>query len=185
MTHPTAAELAVALDHIRRSPTDDGVVVLVVRRPAVDEREVLEVGELSVADGLVGDSWSVRGSRDTDDGGPHPDMQLNVMNARVAAAVSPDPERRALAGDQLHVDLDLSAANVPPGTRLAVGEAVIEITDRPHRGCAKFRDRFGADALRFVNSPTGRELNLRGVNAKVVVPGTVRPGDRVAKVPPG
>lgn len=182
MTHPTAAELQTALDHIRRSPGDAGVVALVVRRPTVGEREVLEVGLLSVDEGLVGDSWSTRGSPHTADGSPHPDMQLNVINARAAAAVSPDPDRRALAGDQLHLDLDLSTANLPPGTRLAVGEAVIEITDRPHRGCAKFRRRFGAAAMRFVNSEVGRELNLRGVNAKVVVAGTVRPGDRVAKL---
>ncbi|MEZ5141845.1 MAG: hypothetical protein R2726_04915 [Acidimicrobiales bacterium] len=182
MTHPTATELQTALDPIRRSPSDAGVVALVVRRPTVGEREVLEVGLLSVDEGLVGDSWSTRGSRHTADGSPHPDMQLNVINARAAAAVSPDPDRRALAGDQLHLDLDLSTANLPPGTRLAVGEAVIEITDRPHRGCAKFRRRVGAAAMRFVNSEVGRELNLRGVNAKVVVAGTVRPGDRVAKL---
>ena len=93
-----------------------------------------------------------------------------------------DPDRRVLAGDQLHVDLDLSEANLPPGTRLALGTAVIEVTPEPHRGCAKFVERFGRDAMRFVNSPIGRELRLRGLNARVVVPGTVRPGDEIRKV---
>ena len=94
-----------------------------------------------------------------------------------------DPDRRALAGDQLHLDLDLSLANLPPGTRLALGSAVIEVTAKPHLGCAKFVDRFGRDAMRFVNSPVGRELRLRGLNARVVVAGTVRPGDEVRKLP--
>jgi MOSC domain-containing protein YiiM len=109
-------------------------------------------------------------------------MQLNVINARLSGLIAIDPDRRALAGDQLHIDLDLSHDNLPPGTRLGLGEAVIEVTEQPHTGCAKFRRRFGADALRFVNSPTGRELRLRGLNAKVVVAGTIRRGDEVRKL---
>ena len=108
-------------------------------------------------------------------------MQLNIINARAIALISPDPERRALAGDQLHVDLDLSPENLPPGTRLAVGDAVIEVTAQPHTGCKKFSARFGSEAWRFVNSPEGSALRLRGINAKVVQPGLIRPGDRVVK----
>lgn len=182
MSHRTTAELDTDLDHIRAAPTDSGTVALIVRRPAVDEREVLEVAELTLHDGVVGDTWRARGSRHTDDGGPHPEMQLNVINARAIASISPDPDRRALAGDQLHLDLDLSVENLPPGTRLALGEAVIEVTARPHNGCAKFSERFGIDAVRWVNSPEGKRLHLRGINAKVVVPGTVRQGDAVTKV---
>ena len=152
-------------------------------RPAEGERDVLAVGELHPDHGLVGDNWGQRRSRRTEDGSAHPDMQLNVINARLSTFVAVDPERRALAGDQLHLDLDLSAANLPPGTRLALGSAVIEITEIPHTGCAKFVARFGKDAMRFVNSPLGRELRLRGLNAKVVVAGTVRPGDEVRKIP--
>jgi MOSC domain-containing protein YiiM len=143
---------------------------------------VLEVGVLDPAEGLVGDTWNVRGSGRTADGSSHPDMQLNVMNARVVALLAQDLERRALAGDQLYLDLDLSVSNLPPGTRLALGEAVIEVTDQPHTGCAKFSSRFGVDALRFVNSPEGKELRLRGLNARVVVPGAVRQGDTVTKL---
>jgi hypothetical protein len=183
MVHRTTAELDAELDHIRAAPTDGGTLTLIVRRPSVGEREVLATGELSLADGLVGDSWRERGSRHTEDGGPHPEMQLNVINARAIAAISPDPDRRALAGDQLHLDLDLSVENLPPGTRLALGEAVIEVTARPHNGCAKFSERFGIEAVRWVNSPEGKRLHLRGINAKVVVPGTVRSGDTVTKVP--
>ncbi len=183
MNHPTTAELEAGLDDVRSSPRDEGRVELVVRRPAVDEREVLVEGSLDTTDGLVGDTWRVRGSSSTPDGLAHPLAQLNVMNARAAVLVAGgDTDRRPLAGDQLYVDLDLSYDNVPPGTRLAVGTAVIEVTEKPHRGCAKFAARFGKDALRFVNSPAGRELNLRGVNARVVVPGTVRPGDPVRKL---
>jgi hypothetical protein len=182
--HLTTADLEAALDHLRAAPSDEGTVELVVRRPAVDEREVLAEGQLDLAAGLVGDTWTERGSSRTPDGGPHPDMQLNVINARLSALVAIDPDRRALAGDQLHVDLDLSIENLPPGTRLGLGTAVIEVTPQPHTGCAKFTARFGQDAMRFVNSPLGRELRLRGMNAKVVVPGTVRPGDPIRKLPP-
>ncbi len=181
MEHRSAAVLAAGLDHVRCSPADHGRLELIVRRPAVGEREIVAEGELDVEKGLVGDTWSLRPSRRTADGGPHPDMQLNVMNARAALLVAGSPERRALAGDQLYVDLDLSAANLPPGTRLRVGAAVIEVTDQPHRGCDKFAARFGRDALRFVNTGAGRELRLRGLNARVVVSGTVRTGDVIHK----
>lgn len=183
MEHRSSADLSALLDEVRRSPGDNGRVDLIVRRPAVDEREVLEEAELDLDLGLVGDTWGIRPSSRSADGGAHPDMQLNLTNARASALIAVDDDRRPWFGDQLHVDLDLSGNNLPPGTRLQLGTAVIEITDQPHTGCAKFSGRFGLDALRFVNSPAGRALNLRGVNAKVVVPGTVRRGDTVRKVP--
>lgn len=177
--HLTTAELHGGLDHIRASPRDEGVVSLIVRRPAVEQREVLEVGELDLEVGLVGDNWSTRGSGRTPDGAADPNSQLNVMNARLAALVARAPEGWGLAGDQLYLDLDLSMANLPAGTRLELGSAAIEVTAKPHLGCAKFTRRFGRDAMRFVNSPVGRELRLRGLCAKVVTPGTVRRGDTV------
>ena len=132
--------------------------------------------------GLVGDTWNQRGSRSTPDGSSHPDMQLNIMNVRSTALVAQDRERWSLAGDQLYVDFDLSGQNLPPGTRLRIGDATIEVTAIPHTGCAKFVSRFGLDAMKFVNSPVGRELNLRGICAKVVEPGAIRAGDRVRKI---
>ena len=155
---------------------------LIVRRPRIGEREVLDEGQLDIVDGLVGDTWSTRGSRRSKDGLAHPDMQLNIMNARVIALVAQDRERWHLAGDQLFMDLDLSGENLPPGTRLAVGSAVIEVTDQPHTGCQKFVSRFGLEAMKFVNSPVGRELNLRGINARVVQPGMIRVRDVARKV---
>ncbi|HEX6238840.1 MAG TPA: MOSC domain-containing protein [Acidimicrobiales bacterium] len=181
--HRTTSELVAALDHLRDAPPRAGTLELVVRRPLVGEREVLEAGVLDPDEGLVGDGWRARGARHTPDGAADPDRQVTVINARLSRLVAVDPERRALAGDQLHVDLDLSVANLPPGTRLAVGTAVIEVTEPPHTGCAKFRDRFGRDALRFVNSPDGRALRLRGLNARVVTGGVVRPGDEVRIAP--
>jgi hypothetical protein len=182
--HLDTAVLERGLDDIRRAPDDNGTLELIVRRPQVDAREVLDAVELSTSEGVVGDTWSVRPSGRTDDGGPHPDMQLNIINARVSRLVAGDDDDvRALAGDQLHVDLDLSSENLPPGTRLAIGETVIEITDQPHTGCAKFAARFGKQALRFVNAGVGRELRLRGINGKVVMPGTVRRGDKISKLP--
>lgn len=181
--HRTAEELEAFLPTLRAAPTEDGTLDLLVRRPAVGEREVLDEGELTVEDGLAGDTWRVRGSKRTPDGSAHPDMQLTLMSARMVGFLAGDPERRARAGDQLYVDLDLSHHNLPPGTRLRIGEAVVEVTDQPHTGCAKFVDRFGAPAMRFVNGGVGRELRLRGLNARVVVPGVVRQGDSVFKVP--
>lgn len=182
MAHPDPATLEEGIDEVRASPADDGVLELVVSRPAVDRRELLDEARLSSSDGLVGDTWKDRPNRRTADGSAHPEMQLNIINARMSRLLSHDDDIRALAGDQLHVDLDLREANLPPGTRLSIGSAVIEITAMPHTGCAKFSARFGQDAVRFVNSPIGRELRLRGVNAKVVTDGVVRPGDKISKV---
>jgi MOSC domain-containing protein YiiM len=175
------AELDAGLDTIRRSPKDAGPLSLIVRRPAAGLRETLEEAWLDLSCGLVGDTWHARSSSRTPDGGPHPEMQLTIMNTRAIALIAPDPTRWPLAGDQLFIELDLSRANLPPGSRLAIGEAVVEVTHEPHTGCAKFVARFGLDALKFVNSPTGRALNLRGINARVLIPGRIRRAD-VARV---
>lgn len=184
ITHLTMSELENGLDHIRGAPKDGGVLEMIVRRPGVDEREVLEEGQLDVQEGLVGDSWKVRGSSRTEDGSAHPDMQLNIMNARVIDLIARGRERWQLAGDQLFIDLDLSEENLPAGTRLAIGSALIEVTPQPHNGCKKFVARYGLDAMKFVNSPVGKVLHLRGINAKVVQSGTIRAGDVVRKLPP-
>jgi hypothetical protein len=183
--HCSTAELEAGIEFVRQSPTDRGTVELIVRRPAVDEREILAVAHLDRTVGLVGDTWNQRPSIRTPDQTPHPDMQLNIINSRFASLIArctanaAAPDRRPLAGDQLYLDLDLSEENLPPGTRLQLGTAVIEITDQPHTGCAKFSARFGADALRFVNSPVGRSMRLRGANARVVTDGVVSPGDPI------
>ena len=176
------SELEARLDEVIQSPKDHGVLEMIVRRPAVGAREILEEGQLDLADGLVGDTWKLRTSRRTADGTPHPDMQLNVINSRLVALVSQDKSRWHLAGDQLYVDFDLSEANAPAGTRLAIGSAVIEVTAEPHTGCSKFVERFGLDAMKFVNASERRDLHLRGINARVVQQGAVRVGDAVSKL---
>ncbi len=131
------------------------------------------------------DNWLTRGSTSTPDGSADPQRQVTLMNVRVAELVAGGTDRMPLAGDQLYVDLDLSQENLPPGSLLAVGQAVLQVSQAPHLGCAKFVERFGAEAMRFVNSRTGRQLRLRGMNASVLVPGTVRVGDLAVKAPAG
>ena len=174
--------LQAGLDEVRQSPRDVGRLELIVRRPATGEREALAEGRLDARQGLVGDNWIRRGSRSTEDGSAHPEMQLTIVNSRAVELLAGSRARWALAGDQLYVDLELSVDNLPAGTRLMIGIAVVEVTSVPHNGCRVFAERYGKDAVRFVNSPTGKQLRLRGLNAKVVTPGTVRVGDRVAKV---
>jgi MOSC domain-containing protein YiiM len=171
------------LDHIREAPADRGTLELIASRPAVDEREVLTEAWLDTRDGLKGDNWRTRGSSRTTDGSANPDAQITLMNARVTAAIAGERERWSLAGDQLYVDLDISLANLPPGSRVQIGSAVIEFSEAPHTGCAKFSARYGNDAQRFVNSQVGRELRLRGANCRVVVAGMVRQGDAIRKLP--
>ncbi len=182
MTKRSREQLETGLDHVRAAPIGHGRLEMIVRRPALDEREVVDSAELDLAVGLVGDTWSARPSRRTEDGSPHPGMQVTLMSARAAALVAGSRANWPLAGDQLFVDLHLGTEELPPGTQLRIGDAVVEITDQPHRGCAKFTRRYGLDAMRFVNSESGVRLNLRGVNAKVVVPGTITVGDAIDTV---
>jgi hypothetical protein len=179
--HFALATLESGLEQVRSSPSDAGRVELICRRPETEQREVIDEAVLDLQRGLVGDNWLTRGSKSTDDGSAHPDMQLTLMNARSALLIAGSTERRQLAGDQFFVDFDLSVDNLPAGTRLQLGEATIEVTAIPHRGCGKFSSRFGVDALKFVNSEVGRYLNLRGINARIVAGGVVRTGDAIAK----
>ena len=173
--HLTRSELEAGLDGIRNSPKDNGVVALIVSRPTSGARDVLGQASLDPAEGLIGDSWGTRGAA------PSPGTQLTVMNARVIALIAPDRVRWPLAGDQLYVDLDLAHDNLPPGTQLDIGSAVIEVSAEPHLGCGKFVERFGVEAMKFVNSPLGRQLHLRGINARVLQAGAVRVGDLARK----
>jgi hypothetical protein len=177
--HLSTEQLEAGLEAIRRSPRDGGTLELIVARPGVGEREILDEAVLDLESGLMGDNWSSRGNRRTPDGAAHPDMQVTITNARAVALMAGTPDRWPLAGDQLYVDLDLGDDNLAPGTRLAIGSAVLEVTTEPHNGCAKFAERYGMEAVRFVNSPEGKALHLRGINSRVVTGGTIRRGDRI------
>ena len=180
--HKTIAELENWLDEILAAPTDSGPIEMIVLRPAVDERETLESGVLDTEVGLIGDNWMVKGSSSTSDGRANPEAQLTLMSSRVAAAIAGTRDRWPLAGDQIYVDMNLSVENLPPGTRLRIGDANIEISAKPHTGCDKFAGRFGKDALRFANAGGGRAQRFRGVNAFVVTGGAFRVGDEIAKM---
>ena len=170
------AELQAGMEYIRESPKNVGIVKMIVRRPSVDERDIVSEAELSLTQGLVGDNWKSRGSS------PHIEAQITLMNARTIALLAQDESRWSLAGDQFYVDFDLSEDNIPPGTRLAIGTAVIEVSAKPHTGCNKFSARFGAEALKLVNSPEGKQLHLRGINTRVIQPGVVQAGDVIKKL---
>jgi hypothetical protein len=174
------AELEVGLADILAAPRSPGRVVLIARRPGIGERELLRSATLDVDQGLVGDGWATRGSKRMPDGSSDREAQVTIMSSRVAGLLAGgSPEDWALAGDQLYVDLALGVENLPPGSRLRLGTAVVEVSAVPHTGCVKFAGRFGSDALRFVSSPNGRQHRLRGVNTRVVISGEVRVGDPV------
>lgn len=168
-------------DVLAAAPVDAAVLELIVCRPERDQREVLVEARLDPVEGLVGDGWLPRGSKSTPDGSADPLSQLTIMSTRVLAAIEPDPDRWPLAGDQLYADLDLSVENLPPGARLLVGEALVEVTDRPHTGCAKFASRFGVDALRWISEPAGRAARMRGMYVRVLEGGAIRVGDTIRK----
>ncbi len=180
--HRSTTELEAALGHIREAPARSGAIQLIVRRPAEDAREVLTEARINADEGVEGDTWNQRGTSLSADGGPHPNKQITIMNARAAAVIVGPIKRWPLAGDQIYADLDIGIEAMPPGTQLAIGDAVVEIAPEPHTGCAKFAARFGREALKFVNTGEGRELRLRGVNCRVTTPGTVRVGDSISHV---
>ena len=180
--HLSTPDLEAGLEQIRNSPKNQSVLDMIVSRPEEDAREIMELADLDVVVGLVGDTWQDRPSARSGDGKAHPDMQITLMNSRVADLVAQSKERWPLSGDQLFADLDLSKTNVPPGTRISVGKAVLEVTDQPHTGCKKFASRFGVDALKFISSPATEVLQLRGINLKVVEGGEIKPGDIVKKL---
>ena len=157
---------------------------MISARPSVGERTLLEVGELDQQSGLIGDNWEERGSRSTDDGESDPEEQITIINTRLIDTLARSRSRWKLAGDQLFIDIDLSHDNLPPGTHIRIGSAIIELTAKPHTGCAKFASRFGHDALRFVSGPEAMQQRRRGANAKVVQSGTIRVGDTVTKINP-
>lgn len=180
--HRAMVELNAGLDYIQRSPRDSGKVEMIVVRPAHDERIVLDRCELSPDGGVHGDDWATMCGLKLPDGRSNPEVQVTIMNARLAEVIAPDRAHWPLAGDQIYADLDLSYANLPVGQRLALGTAVLEITAELHKGCAQFMARFGNDALKFISNDAGKHLNLRGIYAKIVQPGTVSVGDVIRKI---
>lgn len=182
-TKTTTADLDAALDHLRAAPTDTGTLEMVVRRPDIGVRELLDEGVLDEADGLVGDNWLTRATSRAIAEGRHLDAMITVMSARMVRLLADSPDEQALAGDQLYVDLDISHDNLPAGSRIAIGDAaVLEVSAKPHAGCKKFLARFGEDAVAFVNGEVGSRMRLRGLNARLVHGGAVRPGDVVRRI---
>jgi hypothetical protein len=181
--HLTLTELEDGLTQLGASPDNDGVIEMIVSRPTHNERLTLERAELQSGQGLVGDNWLVRGSSRTDDGSANPEAEITLMNSRTIQIIAGERERWSLAGDQIFVDFDLSIDNLPPGQRIVIGTAILEISATPHTGCAKFTERFGNGAIRFVNSPEGRQARRRGVNTRIIQGGIIQMGDKIIKLP--
>lgn len=177
----TRESLDARLGELRALGAEEGTLELIVARPSEGERETPETAELTIEEGLVGDRWK---PAVTANGRVHRDNQLTIASTRVLDLIA-DQERWPLAGDNLLVDMGLDKESLPAGSRLAIGDTVVvQISEEPHTGCAKFSARFGSDALKFINSPEGRELRLRGLNAQVIVPGAIATGDAVRRVRP-
>ena len=173
--------LQKGLEHIKQSPSDQGVLKLIVARPEEDQRVEKEEAALDITRGLIGDNWENRGSSKTEDGGPLLDAQLTLMNTRVLEVICEQISDWKMAGDQLYGDIDLSKQNMPPGTKITIGDAELEVTPEPHTGCEKFSARFGIDALKFISNPEGRSNQMRGIYLKVLKGGTIRKGDSIIK----
>lgn len=172
--HLTTEQIETGMSNVLTSPQDRGKLEAIVIRPEQNQREYREAVHLSPEGGVEGDRWA------TSKGDLR--AQVSLMNARLLRLIAREDERMSLAGDNLIVDLDLSETNIPAGQKLAVGEALIEVTDLTHTGCSKFAERYGADAVRYINAAERRSLRLRGFYARVLKAGTVRVGDVVQKV---
>ena len=181
VNHVNMFQLESGLDHILNAPKDNGIVQMIVCRPKIEIRKILNVAKLDKEFGLVGDNWNDRGSSSTPDNSSDIEAQLTIMNSRVISLMTPSSDQWQLAGDQLYIDMDLSRNNLVLGSQIKIGSAVIEVSKKPHTGCEKFSNRFGLDALKFVSTPLGRELSLRGINTRIVQSGIVQTGDAVKK----
>lgn len=182
LVHLTADALQAGVAAIRQSPRDVGRLEAIVIRPVSNERRSLRRCELSAAQGAHGDRWADGCWKTLEDGRPHPDVQIAIINIRAIELIAAGRERCPWAGDNLYVDFDLSRASLQPGQRLAIGGSVLEITEPEHTGCAKFAARYGPAALAFVNSELGTALRLRGIYARVVQDGAVAVGDLIRRV---
>ena len=180
--HLNMNELEAGINYILQTLDDKGPVCMIVSRPEIEIRKILNSASLDTIEGLIGDNWKHRGSSDTPNKSANPETQITIMNCRVIDLIAQSRERWKLAGDQLFIDMDISRNNLPPGSQIKMGSTVLEVSAKPHTGCKKFSDRFGLDALKFVSTPRGRELCLRGINARVLKTGVVKIGDIVTKL---
>ncbi|HJQ79911.1 MAG TPA: MOSC domain-containing protein [Lacipirellulaceae bacterium] len=180
--HRSAIELEQGLADVTESPRDAGRLEAIVIRPASNERRMLQSVRLTPEGGVEGDRWVTDSYYRLKDGRSDPCCQVSIMNARFLRQIAGSEDSICLAGDNLIVDLDLSEANLPAGSRLAIGrEVVIEITEKAHTGCSKLEGRYGSEARAFMNSKARKSLHLRGRYASVVSGGTIAVGDVVRK----
>jgi hypothetical protein len=179
--HLSLEELQSHLDSIKQSPQDDGILKAIVIRPVSNERVGMESSVVTPDGGVHGDRWAKQAWLNLPEEELEPKAQITVMNSRAAEVIARNRARWPLAGDNLYVDLDLSEDNLQAGQQLSIGSAVFEITPQPHNGCGKFEQRFGAEALKWVNSEEGKHHHLRGIYIKVVKAGVINVDDTITK----
>jgi MOSC domain-containing protein YiiM len=180
--HLSALELEPGLADVLESPADNGRLESIFVRPAPNERRALTAAQLSPDRGIDGDRWVHDGSHASKGGAPNPRSQVSLMNSRYLRTIAGEEDAMCLAGDNLVVDFDLSEANLPAGSQLAIGDVVIiEITDLSHTGCGKFQNRYGKEVREFTNNERGKSLHLRGRYARIVTGGAINVGDAVRK----
>ncbi|MFT5632095.1 MAG: hypothetical protein ACI9HB_003282 [Gammaproteobacteria bacterium] len=180
--HVRLAECEDALSTILAAPKSGAIVEQLCLRPGFSERSFPELLELTVAGGIIGERWTKAPWLTLSDGTPDPRIQVSILSKRVMDLCWRDRENTHHPGDTMIVDMDLGVENLPNGTRLGIGSAVVEVSDKFNTACIKWQGRYGAESLRWLNLRKNRDYRLRGILCRIVQDGVVRLGDELARV---
>ena len=183
VNHVSFAECEQALDHINRAPLDEAEIDCLCARPDFGTRAFPDKLILTVDHGILGERWTHSPWLTLPNGDPDPRIQVSILSKRVMDLCWRDRERVIHPGDPFVVDMNLGEANMPVGTRLAIGTAIVEVSDKFNTACVKWRDRYGQDSLHWMNLARNRPYRLRGILCRIVQDGEVKLGDRLAKLP--
>lgn len=179
MSHVTAAELAKALPDVLSAPGTDAPIAGLCFRPGFGLRSFPPSLRLTRAFGIPGERWLTAPWLKLPDGSADPRIQVSILPSRVLDLVWRDRETTVHPGDTIVADLDMTDANLPPGTLLQAGTAILRVSDQPNDGCVKWKARYGQAAMDWITDPAHAALRLRGVLCEVFADGVVAVGDRL------